>query len=156
MDLRLSRLRAGELLAGAGAVAELVALFALTWFRSGGAAGDHAGRDGFAGLPVLRWLILLTAVLALALVCLQATRRAPALPVVMSVVVSAAGVVTTVVVAVRLLVGSGSPQAGALVGLACLLVIVAGAWASMRQEQGWTPGPDHPVERVSLGPPEHP
>jgi len=152
MDLRLSRLRAGELFAAAGGAAEAVVLFALTWFRFGGAGPGHAGRDGFASLPVLRWLILITAALALALAYLQAARRAPALPVVMSVVVSAVGVVTTVVVAVRLLVGAGTPQAGAFIGLGCLLVIVAGGWASMRQEQGWTPGPEHPVERVSLDP----
>ena len=49
-------LRRGEMLAGAGALALLVILFALPWLRSAGVS-----RHGWAAVPVLRWVIVAAA-----------------------------------------------------------------------------------------------
>lgn len=141
MHLRLSQLRRGELIAAPAAVALLVVLFALNWF------GAHRG---WQCLPVLRWLILVTAGCALLLAFLQATRRAPALPVVMSVIVSALGFLTTIVLIIRLPTSAETPQVGAYLGVVASAGILIGGFYSLRDEDGWTPGPDHPVERVPL------
>ena len=63
-------------------------LFALPWYGAVQAAGASASVNGWHGLTHLRWLLLLTPSSRLALAGLQATRRAPAVPVTMSVIVS--------------------------------------------------------------------
>ncbi|HZE04773.1 MAG TPA: hypothetical protein VE127_06105 [Solirubrobacteraceae bacterium] len=150
MEIRPSRLRRGELLAGGAAVALLVFLFALGWFGSSTGTTAAASTDGWRGLPVVRWLVLVTVAAALLLAILQASRRAPALPVTMSVVVSALAVVTTLVLIVRLVTTSASVQAGAILGTAASAVILLGGFWSMRDEDGWVPETDRTIERVSL------
>jgi hypothetical protein len=76
MQPDLARLRRGELLAGIGAVALLVFLFALPWLS---AAGHN--RAGWSALPTVRWLLVITALTGLGLVVTQAALRAPAVPV---------------------------------------------------------------------------
>ena len=75
MDFDPSRLRRGEVLAGAGAVLLLVFMLAGKWYGHGSRA-----RTGWQALPVLRWLVVVTIAAALALVVAQATRRAPGDP----------------------------------------------------------------------------
>ena len=60
------------------------------------------------------------------------------------------GAVTTLIVLIRLLTGAGSPQVGGFAGLAATAALTCGAFISLREEDGWTPGPDHPVETVAL------
>lgn len=146
MEIRLSRLRRGEVLAGGAAVALLVFLFVLGWF--GTKAGGRTG--GWSGLPVVRWLVLLTAAAALLLAVVQASRRAPALPVTMSVIVSALALVTTLALIVRLATTSASVQVGAILGTVAASAILLGGFWSMRDEDGWVPETDRTVERVSV------
>jgi hypothetical protein len=141
MQQRISHLRRGEVIAAASAVVLLVILFALNWF------GSHRG---WQCLSVLRWLILVTAACGLLLAVFQATRRAPALPVVMSVIVSALAFLTTIGLVIRLLASAETPQVGAYLGVVASAGILVGGFYSMRDEGGWKPGPDHPVERVPL------
>jgi hypothetical protein len=141
MQLRVSHLRRGEILAAVAALLLGVVLFALPWF---GAA------TGWRALPVVRWLLLVSAVCGLLLAFFQQTRRAPALPVVMSVIVTALALVAVIALIVELATSAGTPRAGAYLGLAAELGILVGGFWSMRDEDGWTPGPDRPVERVSL------
>jgi predicted exporter len=86
--MRLSRLRSGEIVAGLGAAALVVALF-LPWFDGGaydiGASGTRFIRDGAqSGWSSLGWLALVPIVVAalcgLALVVATLTERTPALP----------------------------------------------------------------------------
>lgn len=151
MRPRIGRLRRGELLAAGGAVALIVCLFVLHWFRP--PVPSAAGLTGWSALPVIRWLILVTAVAALALAAFQASRPAPALPVTLSVVVTVLALITAVVLVIRLLSTADAIRAGGWVGLACTLGILLGGGWSMRDEDGWVPGPDRPIERVSLRPP---
>lgn len=146
MEVRLSRLRRGEVLAGGAAVALLVFLFVLDWF------GTTAGRrtDGWSGLPGVRWLVLVTAAAALLLAVFQASRRAPALPVTMSVIVSPLALVTTLALIIRLATTSASVQVGAILGTVAAAAILLGGFWSMRDEDGWVPETDRTIERVSL------
>lgn len=152
MQLRISHLRRGELVAASCAVVLLVQLFGLPWF---------ATATGWQSLPVVRRLLLVTAAVGLLLAVFQETRRAPALPVmtgvilaalmlVTGVILAALTLVTAIVLVIRLPMSTGTPEAGAYLGLAAVLGILIGAFYSLRDEDGWQPGPDRPIERLSL------
>jgi hypothetical protein len=148
MELSLARLRRGEAVAGLSGGALLVILFALSWFQDGSSGTPSTG---WAGLPVLRWLILVTSAAALALAVTQATRRAPAIPVMLSVFVTVLGAVTTVALILRLATTGSSLQVGAWLGLLASIGVTVGGFSSLRQEDAWVPGPDHPIKLVPLG-----
>ncbi len=141
MHLRISHLRRGELLAGLWSVVLVVLMFVIPWFGSG---------NGWDSLPVLRWLLLVTAASGLLLAIFQQTRRAPALPVVTAVIVTPLALLSAILLIIRLPTSAATPQVGAFLGLVAVAGIGVGGFYSMRDEDGWQPGPDHPVERVSL------
>lgn len=144
-------LRRGEIVAGLSAVVLLVVLFLVTWVATG-PAGHEATPTGFGGLPLLRWFALITGLLGLAVAALQATMRAPALPAALDVVTTTFAALTTLLVIIRLLFGSGEVWGGAIIGLIACAGVTAGAFMALRQEDGWIPGPEHPVETVRVGP----
>jgi hypothetical protein len=128
-----SRLRRGELLAGACAVLLAVFLFGLHWYAGAGRTGGSL--TGWQGLTNVRWLLLVTILCALALFVLQATRRAPAIPVTMSMVVMLIGLLSVVVLGWRVLLSApAGQQAGAYLALAATLGIAIGGSLSFRQE----------------------
>jgi cytochrome bd-type quinol oxidase subunit 2 len=130
MDFDPARLRRGELLAGAGGVLLLVFLLAGTWYGQGAQA-----RTGWEALPVLRWLLVLTIAAAFALVFTQVTRRAPAMPVTLSLIVTVLGVISVLAVIYRVLINPPAhEQAAAYLGLISALVLAYGGYRSMRQE----------------------
>lgn len=146
----MSRLRRGEIVAAGSAVALLVAVFALPWFRFSAAGGAHTGADGFNSLPLLRWLLLATVLGGIMAAFLQVSRSAPALPVSADAVVTTLSALTVLLLLIRLPTSDGSPLAGAFVGLVAAAGVTAGAFMSLRQEEGWVPGPEHPVEQVAV------
>ena len=75
MEFRATRLRRGEVIAGVSGVALLVFLFALNWLSFGG-----INRHGWAAVPVLRWLLVVTALTAIALTLAQAACAGPRFP----------------------------------------------------------------------------
>lgn len=154
-DFRLSRLRTGEIIAGVGGLLLLVFMFALKWYGlSTRLAEGHAGLpgatswSGWQELQVLRWLLLITGACAILLAYFQAARRAPALPVALSVVVTVLGAISVVALIVRVLIappqlpaiGALDRQTGAYLGLFASLAIAYGGFASLRQEGGPAPG----------------
>ena len=162
MEVHLSRLRRGELIAGGGAVVLAASMFLMPWYGvksplAPTAAGfGPTSWDGWHGLTNVRWLVLVTILLALALVWLQATRRAPALPVTFGVIVMVIGVVTTLALIYRVLIDvpGGSSiverKAGGFVGLIATIAVFCGAYLSIRQE-GLAPRDENTeVELVSL------
>jgi hypothetical protein len=71
-------------------------------------------------------------------------------PASLSVIVTVLGGVSTLLLIICLLTTSAGLCAGAFLGLAAVIGIAVGGFDSLQREQGWTPGPDHPVETVSL------
>jgi hypothetical protein len=141
--VRVGRLRSGELIAGGAALALLIFTLALPWYRTRDPAGGGAtaiAQDGWQALSVVRWVILATVAAGLLLVYLQATRRAPALPVTFSVIVTVLAVVCSILLIIGALVDSpafgahASTRVGAYLALASALVMVYGGYRSMREE----------------------
>jgi hypothetical protein len=162
-ELHLRRLRPAEWVAGGSAALLLVALLALPWYgpeRAGTRAASTAGvvgdSTGWQTLTSTRWLVAVTVATALALVYFQATRRAPAVPVSLSVVLTVLGWLTVLALIYRVLIAPPGPddligpRVGAYLGLASALGVACGGYASMRTE-GIAPAdePDH-IDVVSL------
>jgi hypothetical protein len=117
-------------LAATGAVLLIVFMLAGEWYGHGG----HA-RTGWQALTVLRWLVAVTIVCALALAITQATRRAPAIPVALSVIVTVLGLITVLALIYRVLIDAPAhQQVAAYLGLLSALVLAYGGYRSMRQE----------------------
>jgi hypothetical protein len=147
MELDLGRLRRGELIAAGSAVVLLVVMFLLKWYGVGGVVGAFAARagisasvNGWHALTILRWLMLLTIIAALALAYLQASQRSPALPVSASVIVTVLGGLLTVLLIYRVLINEPGPddlvdqKLGAFIGLLSAVGITYGGYESMREE----------------------
>ena len=151
--VQFSRLRRGEIIATVSAVVLVALVFLVPWFSFANPGGGHTDADAWNSLPVLRWLILVTAVMGLLEGYLQATRSAPALPVALDVPLVTLGAITTVALLIRVLTGEGSPLVGGVLGLVAIAVLTVGAFMSLRQEDGWDPNqptPEHPIETVEL------
>jgi hypothetical protein len=148
--LRLSRLRRGEIIAALSGAVLLVLLFAVPW-ESFPAVAGHATATGWASFGTLRWPITVSAVLGLLLGYVQASRAAPALPVALDVILVTLAAITTLVLLIRLLTGDGSPEVGGFAGLVASAALTAGAFVSLRQEDGWVPDDEHPIERIEVG-----
>jgi len=147
--LPAARLRRGEVVAGVSAIVLLALMLLTPWYGLRGAGGRLAASaglssdvtvDGFNGLTTVRWLMLVTIVSALGLSWLQATRRAPALPVSFSVIVTVLGLLTTLALIYRVLINVPGPDAliqsrfGAYLGLAAAAALTYGAFRSLREE----------------------
>jgi hypothetical protein len=142
MDLR--RLRSGELLAGAGAVALALAIF-LDWF---------GGRSAWESMPIARVLLVALIVCALTLVVLTVTSRTVALACSAAAITVGVGALTLVPVAYRVLLnepGSNAAvavQSWAYLGLALVLATIAGAWRTLADERTRTTASLEQTERV--------
>ena len=95
-----------------------------------------------------RSLSVITGISALALPYTQATRRAPALPVALSVIVTVLGGATATALARQARARAG----GARVGLIGALGVAGGGYASMRQETGTDPAALGALETITLEP----
>jgi hypothetical protein len=130
----MSRLRAGEWIAGAGGLALLVTLF-LPWYGAG--PFDVSAWEAFSVLDVV---LALLALVPLALVALQATRRSPALPVAFSTFTVLAGALATLLILYRIANQPGpnelvSVKPGAWLGLLAAVAVTVGGWRSLRTER---------------------
>ncbi len=163
MQFEPTRLRRGEWIAGAGAVLLLAFMFLLDWYGVKQTLAPTASTltpstsfNAWNGLTHLRWLMLLTIVLALLLVYFQGTRRAPAIPVTLSMFVTVIGGLNLLLLIYRVLInqpGSGdqvSTKLGAYLGLLAAAAITYGGFKSMRTE-GISPKDAVPVEELTLG-----
>jgi hypothetical protein len=147
-----SRLRPGEIVAAVGAILLFVFMFFVKWYgvtlpdgvsQTADALGidlSGASVDGWTGHSVLRWLMLLTIIAALALAFLTATQRTVALPVTMAVIVTALASLLTVLLAYRVIINEPGPndlidvKLGAWLGLLSSAAIAYGGYLSMRDE----------------------
>ena len=121
------------MLAGASAVLLAIFLVGGKWYGDGGQTGGSL--TGWQALTDLRWLMLVTIVAAAGLVFAQVIRRAPAVPVTMSLIVMLLGIVTVVALIYRVLISPPPHQeAGAYLGLLFAIGIMCGGYFSLRQE----------------------
>ena len=147
MSFDWARIRLPEYLIGAGSVALLASMLLLPWYRLTSVVavpGPHAvilrlglrTVDGWNGLNHARWLILVTVVVGVATFLLQAARRAPAVPVTMSLVAGVLGGATAAWLIYRVLIEppGGSRRIGGFVGLLSACLIAYGGYASLRLE----------------------
>lgn len=159
----MSRLRRGELVAGAGGVLLFVFMFVPSWYALNGTfsqtaadLGTRTSWNGWWGLGGWRYLVLVTILAVLALAYFQAAERAPAIPVTLGVIVTVLGALSVVAVIYRILAGppnSGSvlhQQIGPYLGLLAALAIAYGGYASLREEGGTDPAALE-IETVRVG-----
>ncbi|MEA2197938.1 MAG: hypothetical protein QOJ25_1989 [Solirubrobacteraceae bacterium] len=137
-----------ELIAAAGAVLLLVALLFLKWFGVGGAVGRFAPRaettasvGAWHALTIVRWLALLTVVVALLPLLVRLGQRWLGVPRRIHAAVAAFGGVTALLLSYRVLIDLPDPsrvvdqKAGAILGVVGALVIAVGGVESMRGQE---------------------
>lgn len=142
MRLRASRLRWPEWLIGAGGVVLLAAMLLLPWYQltlaSGGAGPKYyvpQKVDGWHGLSNSHWLLVVTILVALATAFFQAQRRAPAIPVTLSLFASLLGGASVLWLIVRVVIDPpGGREIGGWIGLLAAAAIAYGGYASLRAE----------------------
>ncbi|MGZ4167364.1 MAG: hypothetical protein ACXVRP_13530 [Solirubrobacteraceae bacterium] len=149
--MQLSRLRRGEIITFVSALALALLVFLVPWVQFSNPGGGHTSANAWTSLPTLRWLLLVTAATGLLLGYLQVSREAPAFPVAWDVIVVTLSAITTVILLIRLLTGAGTPQVAAFAGLVAVAAQTVGAFMSLRQEGGWTPGRDRAIETIAVG-----
>ncbi|MGH2918885.1 MAG: hypothetical protein ACRDLS_09875, partial [Solirubrobacteraceae bacterium] len=139
----LRRLRSGELLAGASAVGLLAVMF-LHWF---------GGVDGWEALTFLRVPLVITALLALAIVVLTVSRTV-AMACSAAAITVGFGTLTFLLLAYRVAINEPGPDAavqigaGAYLGLLFVLGAVAGAWRTLADERTRATASREQTERV--------
>lgn len=107
MSFDLSRLHRGEWIVGAGSVILLASMLLLPWY-----GGSHT-IDGWNALTHLRWLVVVTLVFAAPMMFFQATRRAPAVPATIDLLMMVLGALTAAWLVYRVAI---DPVAGRKVG----------------------------------------
>jgi len=119
-----------------------VATFLLPWYtvvKSSAPPGPKyfitESIDGWHGLAVVRWLIVLTILAAFAVVFFQARERAPALPVAFTMLAAPLAGLTLLWLIVRVWIAPhGGRGIGGWIGLFGAAAIAYGAYKSIRME----------------------
>ena len=128
---------------GIGALVLLGSMLLLPWYSLTSVSAPPGPQyfiktsvDGWHGLRHAHWLLLVTILVAFALVFFQATRRAPAVPVTLSLVAGVLGGLTVLWLIYRVLISppGGSRELGGFIGLLGGLAIAYGGYASLRLE----------------------
>ncbi|MDO8185741.1 hypothetical protein Q5424_17885 [Conexibacter sp. JD483] len=167
MSFDVDRLRTPEWLVGAGALVLFISLFLLDWysvsFRFSDAMSSesfHASVDGWHGHTILRWFVLIVVAGGVALFVATLVSETPAIPSAIAPPLTAFALLTTVLLAYRVLLNEPGPNKlvdvdfGAYLGLLAAIATTAGAWWSLRREGG--PLPDVPVTVRELHEPSAP
>jgi len=159
-----SRVRQGEMIAAAAAVALFIIMF-LAWFSVPGldeetqaqaqdaieqaeelgiavpedasdAVDDAASISAFDAFDFIKIVMLLTIIAAIALAAMSAMGSSVNLPVAMSAIVAGLGILTTLLVLYRLIdpVGGLDRSYGLFLGLLAAAGIAYGGWRAMQEE----------------------
>lgn len=150
---RAARVHVGELISTASALALLVLLFALKWYGVAGVPDPSYARpavsgteDGFTGLPVTRWVLLVTIAAVLGSLAVHASQRAHGARTDTSRLIAALGTLSFLLLVYRVLIvlpGSGTvidQKLGAVLGLLAGLGIAWGGYESIREQRARTAG----------------
>jgi len=137
-------LRSGELIAALGTAGLAVVMF-IDWF---------GGRSAWETLTVGRVLLVLTIALSATLVVLTLRRRAVSMATSAATVTVGVGSIALVYLLYRVGIdepgrnGDVSVDGGAYLGIACLLLILFGAWRSLADERTRSAASLRQTERV--------
>jgi hypothetical protein len=147
-EQRLVPLTRGELISAAGALVLLVTMFALAWYgvdgipgRSGSRTGIVGSENGWQGLTGVRWLILLTVLVAFGALAMRAYRPPRQTVAALRLALLVLGCATAVALIVRVLIDLPSPdrvvdqKLGALLGMIAGLGIAYGALGTVREQR---------------------
>jgi hypothetical protein len=139
-----SRLRLGELISAGSALALLILLLATAWYGVAGVPDPTFARSavsgtetGWDGLPDIRWVIVLTAVVAVGAIVLRISQREHGRQTDTSRLVTALGLLCSALLIYRVLIVLPSPdkvidqKLGALLGLGCALGVALGGHESI-------------------------
>jgi hypothetical protein len=137
----------GERLSAGCALALLALMFLTEWFGIDELPGRTSGverstaENAWQGLTVLRWLMLLTIIVAVGSLILHATQRSHGTRNDTGGLVAALGTVTALLLIYRVLIDLPSPpdvvdqKLGAILGLLAAIGIAIGGHASMREQR---------------------
>jgi len=138
----------GELTSSFSAVLLLVFLFATEWYGVAGVPDPSAARpavtgaeSGWTGLSVIRWVVLVTALVAIGSVVLHASQRRHGTKTDTSRLVAGLGSLTSLLLVYRVLIAlpSGAKvidqKLGAFLGLVCALGVALGGYESIAEHQ---------------------
>jgi hypothetical protein len=143
--MRVTRVRAGELLALAGAICTIVGLFERNYERPSGAL------DAWHTFGVGVVLLLLASAAAIGLFALTVLERSPALPVAAEVTAIILALAASIAAVVRVLErpdGATEVCFGAWLALAGALAMLLGSWQSLRDEHSSLYSPATPPPRT--------
>ena len=140
--------RGGELISAVSALVLLVLTFALKWFGIVVTPSPHASRsatpsaqNGWNALPSVRWVMILTIVVALGSVALHATQHTHGQKTDTSVAIMVLGSLTAGLLVYRVLIELPSPslivdqKLGAYLGLLAAVGIAFGGFESVRERR---------------------
>lgn len=165
--MRAGRVHVGELISAVSALLLLVLMFAVKWYGVAGVPDPSYARpavsgaeDAWNGLTGIRWVILVTVIVAVGSVALRASQRTHGARTDTSRVVTALGTITALLLVYRVLIalpGGGAvidQKLGAILGLACALGIAWGGYMSIleRRAQTGTAGPHRHRSAPPTGP----
>ena len=153
----MGRLRAADLVAGAGGLALIAAMF-LHWYGlpvevlATGGPSRPIEFTAWQVFDVLDVVLTLLALVPLGLVLTQATRESPAIPALFSVLTIVAGALAALLILYRIVNQPGpnaaiEVEAGAWLGLLAAAIVTAGGWRSTRDERMPGAAP-RPVEHM--------
>jgi hypothetical protein len=138
----------GELTSSVSAVLLLVFLFATEWYGVAGVPDPSAARpavtgaeSGWTGLSLVRWVVLVTALVAIGSVVLHASQRRHGTKTDTSRLIAGLGSLTSLLLIYRVLIELPSSakvidqKLGAILGLACALGIALGGYESIAEHQ---------------------
>jgi hypothetical protein len=156
----------GELTSAVAGLLLLILMFASKWYGVAGTVDPSAARPAvstsetaWSGLSDLRWLMLLTILVALGSVALHASQRSHGTRTDTSWVVFGLGSVTAVLLAYRVLIQLPQPdrvldqKLGAVLGLICALAIAGGGLESVTEQRLRSEAEPEPVHRRRPVPP---
>ncbi len=153
--IRLTRLGVGEWILGFGSVLLLADLFGLSWFRARAGlhataliTGGYVRADGWQSLGATGPLALIVCLAGIAVWWLAATRRSPAMPVAITILLTPVALILAALTAIRVFLAqptvrllraagaSGAVQLrpGAYLGVALSLAVFAGAYLALRRD----------------------
>jgi hypothetical protein len=140
----IGRLHTGELIAAGAAVVLLVVMF-LGWYEPHRFQNLGVSTSAWQAYSVIDLILALTIAAAISLAVLTVTQQTAALPVTMAVIVTALGLLSTLLVLFRVLIDQPGMGVGvsdkavdntiwAWVGLLCCLAIFYGGYRTLRDE----------------------